>query len=84
MVKLRLARTGSKKRAIYRVVAADARSPRDGRFVEQFGFYNPAPDPAEIRFDGERLDHWLSVGAQPTQTVKRLISKWRKQQPAAS
>lgn len=84
MVKLRLARTGSKKRPIYRVVAADARSPRDGRFVEQFGFYNPAHDPAEIRFDGERLEHWLGVGAQPTQTVKRLISKWRKQQPPAS
>jgi len=81
MMKLRLARQGAKKRPVYRVVATDSRSPRDGRFVDQFGFYDPTRDPAEIRFDAERLDHWLSKGARPTDTVKRLIAKWRKAQP---
>ena len=84
MVKLRLARSGAKKNPVYRVVAADSRAPRDGRFIDQFGFYDPTRQPAVIRFDGERLDRWLASGAQPTPTVKQLISTWRKaQQPSA-
>lgn len=83
MVKLRLTRSGAKKRPVYRVVATDSRSPRDGRFIERCGFYDPSADPAVIRFDPERLEHWLKVGAQPTDTVKQLIGRWRKQQASA-
>lgn len=83
MVKLRLTRAGAKKHPIYHVVATDSRSPRDGRFIERLGFYDPGQEPVAIRLDGMRLEHWLGVGAQPTETVKRLISTWRRAQPAA-
>lgn len=83
MVKLRLTRRGAKRRPIYSVVASDARSPRDGRFIEQFGFYDPAPQPALIRFDAAKLERWLKSGAQPTETVRRLISQWRRSQTVA-
>ena len=83
MVKLRLARRGAKRRPVYSVVVSDVRSPRDGRFIEQCGFYDPAPNPAVIRFDADKLDRWLKSGAQPTQTVRRLISHWRRSQPVA-
>jgi small subunit ribosomal protein S16 len=83
MVKLRLARSGAKRRPVYRVVAADSRCPRDGRYIEQCGFYDPNAAPAVIRFDTQRLERWLNVGAQPTDTVRRLISKWRVAQPEA-
>jgi small subunit ribosomal protein S16 len=72
-VKLRLTRVGSKKNPIYRVVAADSRAPRDGRFIEIVGHYNPQPDPSLIELDEARIKHWLSKGAQPTDSVKRLL-----------
>lgn len=75
MVKLRLRRMGAKKRPSYRIVAADSRSPRDGDFIESVGFYDPLTDPATIRVDIERARHWLSVGAQPTDTVRSLLTR---------
>jgi small subunit ribosomal protein S16 len=72
-VKLRLTRVGSKKNPIYRVVAADSRAPRDGRFIEIVGHYNPQPDPSLIELDEARIKDWLSKGAQPTDSVKRLL-----------
>jgi len=64
---------GAKKRPSYRIVAADSRSPRDGRIIEQIGFYDPLTDPATVRFNEERTTYWLSVGAQPTETVHILL-----------
>jgi small subunit ribosomal protein S16 len=75
VVKLRLRRMGAKKRPSYRIVAADSRSPRDGAFIESFGFYDPITDPATIRVDAERARHWLSHGAQPTDTVRSILTK---------
>jgi small subunit ribosomal protein S16 len=72
-VKLRLTRVGSKKNPIYRIVAADSRSPRDGKFLEIVGRYNPQTDPSTIELDEERIRHWLSQGAQPSNTVQRLL-----------
>src|SRR5256884_5644550 len=72
-VKLRLTRVGSKKNPVYRVVAADSRSPRDGKFLEIVGRYNPQTDPSTIEFDEERVRDWLSKGAQPSETVRRLL-----------
>jgi small subunit ribosomal protein S16 len=72
-VKLRLTRVGSKKNPVYRIVAADSRSPRDGKFLEIVGRYNPQSDPSTIDFDEERIRHWLSKGAQPSNTVQRLL-----------
>ncbi len=77
MVRLRLTRKGRKKRAFYRIVAADQRSPRDGSYIERLGHYNPLVDPYELRIDLERVDHWLSHGAQPSDTVARLIARAR-------
>jgi small subunit ribosomal protein S16 len=73
MVKIRLARFGSKKNPHYRIVVADSRSPRDGRNIETIGRYNPQTDPSTIEFKDERAKHWLSVGAQPTETVRKLL-----------
>ena len=75
MVKLRLRRMGAKKRPSYRIVAADSRSPRDGDFIETGGFYYPRTGPSTIRVDLERARHWLSVGAQPTDTVRSLLTR---------
>lgn len=75
MVRIRLSRTGKKRQASYRVVVADSKSPRDGRIVERIGFYNPMPDPAEYRINEERALYWLSVGAQPSDAVRRLLQK---------
>ena len=75
MVKIRLRRMGAKKAPFYRVVVADARSPRDGRFIEEIGYYNPMTNPAEIKIDAEKADKWLKNGAQPTETVKVLLKK---------
>jgi small subunit ribosomal protein S16 len=72
-VKLRLTRVGSKKNPVYRVVAADSRSPRDGKFLEIVGRYNPQTDPSTIELDEERIKDWLSKGAQPSATVARLL-----------
>ncbi|MCD5413986.1 MAG: 30S ribosomal protein S16 [Clostridiales bacterium] len=74
-VKIRLKRMGSKKRPFYRVVVADSRSPRDGRFIEEIGYYNPISDPKEIKIKSERALKWLKDGAQPTDTVKYLLKK---------
>ncbi len=71
--KIRLARVGSKKNPIYRVVVADSRSPRDGRFIEIVGRYNPQTDPSTIVLDEEKIRDWVSKGAQPTDPVKRLM-----------
>jgi len=73
MVKIRLRRTGAKKQPSYRVVIADARMPRDGRFIEIIGHYNPTTNPTTVSIDEGRALHWLSVGAQPTDPVKRLL-----------
>ena len=72
-VKLRLTRVGSKKNPIYRVVAADSRSPRDGKFIEIVGRYNPQTEPSTIELDEDRVKDWLSKGAQPTEPVQRLL-----------
>jgi small subunit ribosomal protein S16 len=72
-VKLRLTRVGSKKNPIYRVVAADSRSPRDGKFIEIIGRYNPQTDPSTIEIDEQKVKDWLGKGAQPTESVRRLL-----------
>lgn len=74
-VKLRLKRMGSKKQPFYRIVAADSRKPRDGRFIEIIGNYNPLTSPAEVNIDEEKALKWLSNGAQPSDTVRSLLSK---------
>ena len=74
-VKLRLKRMGAKKAPFYRVVAADARSPRDGRFIEELGYYNPKTEPATVSLKEEQILAWLNNGAQPTDTVKALLKK---------
>lgn len=76
MVAIRLARTGAKKRPSYRVVVTDKRRPRDSRSLEIVGFYNPRLDPIELSLKRERIEHWLGVGAQPSDTVKRLIKRF--------
>lgn len=75
MVKIRLRRMGAKKAPFYRVVVADSRCPRDGRFIEEIGYYNPLKNPAEIKLDEEKVKTWLANGAQPTETVKAIIAK---------
>lgn len=79
MVKIRLARHGAKKRPYYRIVVADARCPRDGKFIDDIGRYNPLTEPAMIKIDLEKCDKWLTNGAQPTDTVAALIKKFREQ-----
>ena len=78
-VKIRLARFGAKKRPYYRIVVADSRTARDGRAIEQVGTYNPLTEPATVKLDLERVDKWLADGAQPTDTVARLIDNARKE-----
>jgi small subunit ribosomal protein S16 len=73
MVRLRLMRMGSRRRPSYRVVAADSRSPRDGRFIEVVGWYNPRKEPSEIQIDREKALKWLRSGAQPSQPVRKLL-----------
>lgn len=75
MVKIRLRRMGAKSAPFYRVVVADSRFPRDGRFIEEIGTYNPCTDPAEIKIDVERAEAWIKTGAQPTETVRALLKK---------
>lgn len=74
-VKIRLRRMGSKKAPFYRVVVADSRYPRDGRFIEEIGTYNPLLDPPEIKVDAEKAQKWMANGAQPTDTVKAILKK---------
>ena len=75
MIKLRLRRTGAKKRPSYRIVAAEHSSPRDGRFIEILGHYDPLTEPATVKVNAERAQYWLSVGAQPTETVEGLLKR---------
>ncbi len=72
-VKMRLRRMGAKRAPFYRVVVADSRYPRDGRFIEEIGYYNPMKEPAEIKIDAEKAAEWLKNGAQPTDTVKVIL-----------
>jgi small subunit ribosomal protein S16 len=73
MVKIRLRRMGAKKRPFYRVVVADSRSPRDGRFIDEIGYYDPTRNPAVVKIDAEKAAKWLSNGAQPTDTARSLL-----------
>ncbi len=77
-VKIRLARHGAKKRPYYRIVVANSRAPRDGKFIEEVGRYNPCSQPAMVKFDMEKVDQWLKNGAQPTDTVAALIKQARE------
>lgn len=73
MVKIRLKRIGAKKKPFYRIIVADSRSPRDGKFIEQIGTYDPKANPSIIDVDAEKVKKWLTDGAQPTETVKKLL-----------
>ena len=75
MVKIRLKRMGMKKKPFYRLVVTDSRSPRDGRFIEEIGYYNPVSEPVEMKINDERTKYWLGVGAQPSDTVRALLKK---------
>ena len=75
MVKIRLKRLGQKKSPFYRIVVADSRYPRNGRFIEELGYYNPMTNPAEFKVDAEKVEKWLQSGAQPTETGKSLLVK---------
>ena len=75
MVKIRLRRMGSKKNAFYRIVVADSRSPRDGRFIVEIGYYNPLTDTADVKIDGDKAKAWIANGAQPTDTVRAILKK---------
>ncbi|MCS6914807.1 MAG: 30S ribosomal protein S16 [Myxococcales bacterium] len=81
-VRVRLARAGAKKNPFYRVVVADSRSPRDGRFIEHVGIYDPKRQPAEVRIKMDRVEHWLRVGAKPTDTVAQLLRQMRRKTAA--
>ncbi len=74
-VKIRLRRMGAKKAPFYRIVVADSRYPRDGRFIEEIGYYNPTKDPIDVKIDAEKAKTWIKNGAQPTDTVKSILKK---------
>ena len=74
-VKIRLRRMGAKKAPFYRIVVADSRYPRDGRFIEEVGYYDPMTEPATIKLDNEKVEKWLANGAQPTETVRSILNK---------
>ena len=74
-VKIRLRRLGAKRAPFYRVVVADSRYPRDGRFIEEIGYYDPTKDPADVKIDAEKANQWIKNGAQPTETVARLLKE---------
>ena len=82
MVRIRLTRMGAKKRPFYRVIAADSRSPRDGRFIEQLGYYDPMTEKKTLKLDLERVDHGIKNGARPSDTAARLIERARKEAQA--
>ena len=79
MVKIRLKRMGMKKKPFYRLVVTDSRNPRDGRFIEEVGYYDPMTEPATVKLDNEKIAKWIANGAQPTETVKSLIDKYSAQ-----
>lgn len=80
-VKIRLARAGARNRPYYRIVVADARSPRDGRFIEMVGTYDPRTNPPRVTIKSDRIDHWVGNGAQPTRTVSQLLQRARVDAP---
>ncbi|MCL5960647.1 MAG: 30S ribosomal protein S16, partial [Chloroflexi bacterium] len=84
MIRIRLRRVGAKKQPSYRVVVAEARSPRDGRFIENIGYYNPLTDPATIHIDAEKARSWLAKGAQPSETAAKLLKRAGVVQEAAA
>ena len=75
MVKIRLRRMGAKKAPFYRIVVADSRYPRDGRFIEELGYYNPMTEPADVKVDADKVKEWIANGAQPTDTVKAVLKR---------
>ena len=75
MVKIRLRRMGAKKAPFYRIVVADSRFPRDGRFIEELGTYDPKAEPSAVKVDAEKVKEWIKNGAQPTETIRRLLKK---------
>ena len=75
MVKIRLKRMGAHKKPFYRIVVADVRAPRDGRFIEEIGYYNPLTEPATVKIDADKAKEWIKNGAQPTETVKVLLKR---------
>jgi small subunit ribosomal protein S16 len=83
-VKIRLQRFGTKKRPYYRIVAADSRVKRDGRFLEQVGTYDPMKTPGDVRLKLERIEHWVSVGAKPSDTVASLVRQFRRENSAVA
>jgi small subunit ribosomal protein S16 len=84
MLSIRMRRTGSKKRPYYRVVVTEARSPREGGFLEILGFYNPRSKPAQVEIDKDRVQHWIGVGARPSDTVRTLLKKHLTKDRSAS
>jgi small subunit ribosomal protein S16 len=84
MVSIRLMRMGAKKRPYYRVVVADSRRFRDGKFIEKVGFYNPLPEKPQVHLEMDRVDYWMQKGAKPTDTVRSLITSIRKSAPVVS
>jgi small subunit ribosomal protein S16 len=84
MVAIRMARAGGKKSPYYRVVVTNSRNPRDGRFIEHIGVYDPNRTPVEVRFNQPRLDYWLSKGARPSDTIRELIGRQKKAAAAAA
>lgn len=83
MVRVRMTRKGTSKRSFFRIVVADERSPRDGRFIEQVGWYDPLPNPAKVKLNLDRYKHWLKVGARPTETVAQIAKRYEKALSAA-
>jgi small subunit ribosomal protein S16 len=77
-VKIRLARQGAKKSPFYRIVATEAHSPRDGAHIEQLGIYDPTRKPAEFRYDEARMEHWLKMGAKPSDTIRELVKRAKR------
>ena len=84
MVRVRMSRKGTSKTSFFRIIVADERSPRDGRFIEQLGWYDPVTNPAKVRLDLERYKHWLGVGARPTETVAQIVKRYEKAQAKAA
>lgn len=84
MVRIRLTRKGAKKKPFYRMIATDGRSPRDGRNIEQLGWYDPMRSPHVVKLDLARIDYWMSVGAQPSETARKLIEKYRAHEAASA
>ena len=84
MVRVRMSRKGTSKTAFFRIVVADERSPRDGRCIEQIGWYDPVANPTKVRLNLERYKHWLGVGARPTETVAQIVKRYEKAQAKAA